>query len=77
MTETLDEVYYRTAYEHGAEAFQRGDPLSDCGKHYWEDAFGNRLGVLGWTNGWRDAYRATLEDCWLDDASYAAYQGRG
>lgn len=52
----VSETYYRTAYEHGAEAFKRGEPFSHCSKHYWESVLYGNLGPRGWQNGWLDAY---------------------
>lgn len=74
---TREEQYYQTAYQHGQEAFARGESKSQVSSHYWKSAIHGDLGVRGWLNGWTDAYRATLTDLWWDDASYAAYQAMG
>jgi hypothetical protein len=69
-------AYYDVAYQHGQEAFERGEAKEAVSKHYGEGVIYGTLGVRGWRDGWVDAYRRTVTDLWWDNASYAAYQSQ-
>ncbi len=58
--DTMAETYYRTAYEHGEEAFARGESIEQCSEHYGPSEWWGMLGVEGWNNGWRDAFAASV-----------------